>query len=109
MNHPAGQAETTRWCGVVVAPRGHTPGKNRGATRAARPERSNPPMAPTAKEQPRAVVISEAHGFAHLLQALLNDLGLAVRTTGVREGAAQVVEHSRPDLVILDIVPSHES
>jgi DNA-binding response OmpR family regulator len=64
-------------------------------------------LRPTA--QPRAVLISDAHGFAHLLQTLLDDLGVAARTTGLVDGARQLVEQLQPDLVILDVMPGHES
>jgi DNA-binding response OmpR family regulator len=62
-----------------------------------------------AQAQPRAVVISAAHGFSHLLQTLLDDVGVAVRTGAVDEGAPQLVDRVQPGLVILDIVPGHEA
>ena len=70
-------------------------------------ERVETTVAPSAK--PAAVIISDAHGFAHLLQTLLDDVGVAVRTTVVGEGAPQLIERLRPDVVLLDIVPGHEA
>ncbi len=53
---------------------------------------------------PQVVIVSRAHGFTHLLRTLLEDLSLTVRSSSASQGAVALVERSRPDLVILDLV-----
>jgi CheY-like chemotaxis protein len=59
--------------------------------------------------RPRVVIVSNAHGFTHLMRTLLEDLSLTVRCSSASEGAVALVERSRPDLVILDLVPGQET
>jgi PleD family two-component response regulator len=56
----------------------------------------------------RIVAISSELAFLHLIQMLLDSLGLAVRTTSDWESVTSLVERVRPKLVILDLVPGHE-
>jgi len=58
--------------------------------------------------RPRIVAVSGESPFLHLIQTLLDGLGLAVRTTSDWESATSLVERVRPKLVILDLVPGRE-
>jgi CheY-like chemotaxis protein len=58
---------------------------------------------------PLVVVISSAHGFAHLVRTLLEDLNISVRTSAVAPSAVVVVEELQPHLVILDLIPGQET
>jgi CheY-like chemotaxis protein len=57
----------------------------------------------------RVVVISDGHGFARLVRTLLDDLTLMVRTNTVAQSAVIFVEELQPALVILDLIPGHET
>ncbi len=59
--------------------------------------------------RPRVVTISDAHGFAHLVRTLLEDLNLAVRISAVAQSAVHLVEELQPNLVILDLIPGQET
>jgi CheY-like chemotaxis protein len=58
--------------------------------------------------RPSIVAVSTESAFLHLLQTLLDSLGLAVRTTSDWESASTLVERLRPKLVILDLLPERE-
>jgi DNA-binding NtrC family response regulator len=58
--------------------------------------------------RPSIVAVSSESGFLHLIQSLLDSLGLAVRTTSDWESAPGLVEGIRPKLVILDLLPGRE-
>jgi CheY-like chemotaxis protein len=55
------------------------------------------------------VTISDAHGFAHLVRTLLEDLNVSVRTSPVAGPAVRLVEELQPDFVIIDLVPGQEA
>lgn len=61
------------------------------------------------RARPHVVIISNAHGFTHLLRTLLDDLNLNVRCTAATHDAVALVQHTRPDLVILDLIPGQET
>jgi CheY-like chemotaxis protein len=63
----------------------------------------------SARAAPRVVSISNAHGFAHLVRTLLQDFNVSVRTSPIAEGAVRLVEQLQPDLLIVDLVPDHET
>jgi CheY-like chemotaxis protein len=58
--------------------------------------------------RPRIVAVSSESAFLHLIQSLLDSLGLAVRTTSDWDSAIRLVERIRPQLVILDLLPGRE-
>src|SRR5947199_5955239 len=58
--------------------------------------------------RPRIVAVSTESAFLHLIQSLLDSLGLAVRTTSDWGSATGLVERVRPKLVILDLLPGRE-
>jgi len=58
--------------------------------------------------RPSIVAVSSESGFLHLIQTLLDSLGLPVRTTSDWQSAPTVVEHVKPRLVILDLLPGRE-
>ena len=59
--------------------------------------------------RPHVVTISNAHGFAHLVRTVLQDLDVSVRTSPIAERAVRFVEQLQPDLLIVDLVPDHET
>jgi hypothetical protein len=59
--------------------------------------------------RPQIVVVSSQSGFLHLIQCLLDTLGLAVRTTSDWRASPDLVECVRPKLVVLDLVPGREA
>ena len=58
--------------------------------------------------RPRIVAVSTESAFLHLIQSLLDTLGLAVRTTSDWGSAMRLVDRVRPKLVILDLLPGRE-
>ena len=58
--------------------------------------------------RPSIVAVSSESGFLHLIQTLLDSLGLPVRTTSDWQSAPSLVEHVKPRLVILDLLPGRE-
>jgi hypothetical protein len=58
--------------------------------------------------RPSIVAVSSESGFLHLIQSLLDGLGLAVRTTSDWESALTLVDRIQPKLVILDLLPGWE-
>jgi len=58
--------------------------------------------------RPSIVAVSSESGFLHLIQTLLDSLGLPVRTTSDWQSAPSLVERIRPRLVILDLLPGRE-
>jgi CheY-like chemotaxis protein len=58
--------------------------------------------------RPRIVAVSTESAFLHLIQSLLDTLGLAVRTTSDWGSAIRLVNRVRPKLVILDLLPGRE-
>ena len=56
----------------------------------------------------RIVVVSHESDFLHLMQTLLDTLGFGVRTTSDWHNAPRLVNHLRPDLVVLDLGPGQE-
>ncbi|HLZ26896.1 MAG TPA: hypothetical protein VKV73_06210 [Chloroflexota bacterium] len=58
--------------------------------------------------RPRVVAVSSESAFLHLIQTLLDSLGLAVWTTSDWESTSSLVESVQPKLVILDLVPARE-
>jgi len=58
--------------------------------------------------RPSIVAVSTESAFLHLIQSLLDSLGLAVRTTSDWDSALDLVERIRPKLVILDLLPGRE-
>jgi CheY-like chemotaxis protein len=65
-------------------------------------------MAVLVDVRPSIVAVSSESGFLHLIQALLDSLGLPVRTTSDWRAAASLVECVQPKLVILDLLPGRE-
>jgi hypothetical protein len=59
--------------------------------------------------RPQVVAVSSGSGFPHLVQTLLDTVGLPVRTTADWQAAHELVERLRPKLVVLDRVPGHEA
>jgi CheY-like chemotaxis protein len=58
--------------------------------------------------RPAVVAVSSEFSFLHLIQTLLDNLGLPVRTTADWESAAGLVQRLRPRLVVLDLAPGRE-
>ena len=58
--------------------------------------------------RPRIVAVSTESAFLHLIQSLLDTLGLAVRTSSDWGSAMRLVDRVRPKLVILDLLPGRE-
>jgi CheY-like chemotaxis protein len=58
--------------------------------------------------RPSIVAVSSESGFLHLIQTLLDSLGLPVRTTTDWHSAPTLVECIKPKLVILDLLPGRE-
>ncbi len=58
--------------------------------------------------RPSIVAVSSEPGFLHLIQTLLDSLGLPVRTTSDWQSAPSLVECMKPKLVILDLLPGRE-
>jgi len=58
--------------------------------------------------RPRIVAVSTESAFLHLIQSLLDTLGMAVRTTSDWGSAIRLVDRVRPKLVILDLLPGRE-
>ena len=65
-------------------------------------------MAILVDERPSIVAVSSESGFLHLIQTLLDSLGLPVRTTSDWQSAPSLVEHVKPRLVVLDLLPGRE-
>jgi CheY-like chemotaxis protein len=65
-------------------------------------------MTPQVELRPRIVAVSSESAFLHLIQSLLDSLGLAVRTTSDWGSAMRLVDRVRPKLVILDLLPGRE-
>jgi hypothetical protein len=59
--------------------------------------------------RPQVVAVSSGSGFLHLVQTLLDTVGLPVRTTADWQATPGFVERVRPKLVVLDLVPGHEA
>jgi len=55
------------------------------------------------------IIVSDEDGFTHLLRTLLEDLNLTVCCSTMSSHAVQEVEHTLPDLVILDLIPGYET
>ncbi len=58
--------------------------------------------------RPSIVAVSGESGFLHLIQTLLDSLGLPVRTTSDWPSVPTLVECVLPKLVILDLLPGRE-
>ncbi len=59
--------------------------------------------------RPQIVAVSSQSGFLHLIQSLLDTLGLPVRTTSDWRASPGLVERVRPKLVVVDLVPGQEA
>ena len=55
------------------------------------------------------VAVSGQSSFLHVIQTLLDTLGLTVRRTSDWRAAPGLVERIRPKLVVLDLVPGQEA
>jgi CheY-like chemotaxis protein len=55
------------------------------------------------------LVVSQDHAFRHLLQTLLDTLGVPVGVVEQWPDAAHQIRRMHPDLVILDLVPTYET
>ena len=65
-------------------------------------------MATLVDVRPSIVAVSGESGFLHLIQTLLDSLGLPVRTTSDWPSVPTLVERVLPKLVILDLLPGRE-
>jgi CheY-like chemotaxis protein len=57
----------------------------------------------------QVVIVSNAHGFTHLMRTLLEDLSLTVRSYSATQQTVALVAQAPPGLVILDLVPGQET
>ena len=58
---------------------------------------------------PRVLAVSHDSAFLHLMQTLLDDVGLPVRTTSDWRTAPRIAAKLRPDLAIVDLAPGSEA
>jgi DNA-binding NtrC family response regulator len=65
-------------------------------------------MAVQIEVRPSIVAVSSESGFLHLVQTLLDSMGLPVRTTSDWHSAPRLVARVKPKLVILDLLPGRE-
>jgi DNA-binding NtrC family response regulator len=65
-------------------------------------------MALQIEVRPSIVAVSSESGFLHLVQTLLDSMGLLVRTTSDWHSAPGLVARIKPKLVILDLLPGRE-
>jgi DNA-binding NtrC family response regulator len=65
-------------------------------------------MALQIEVRPSIVAVSSESGFLHLVQTLLDSMGLPVRTTSDWHSAPRLVARVKPKLVILDLLPGRE-
>ena len=57
----------------------------------------------------RVLIVSNEHGFSHLMRTLLEDLNVNVRCSPLTAAAVSFAERIRPGLVILDLIPGQET
>jgi len=61
------------------------------------------------KPRTRILAVSDDGAFLHLIQTLLDDIDLPVRTTGQWHEVPDMAAKLLPDLTILDLTPTNET